>query len=570
MEKKWEYKYKKHSREEIKRISKKHSLPPIITTILMNRGIDENDIKSYFTKSMKDVINPMCMKDMEKAVLRIISAIEKKEPIVVYGDYDVDGITSVSILYDFLRSAGANVEYYIPERSSEGYGINIRAVNKMVRRGIKLLVSVDCGITAFGETSFAHLQGMDVVITDHHTCKERIPEDATAVLDPKREDDDYPFDSLCGAGVAFKLMLGIVMKLGHNTKKYFDKYIDLVAIGTVADVVPLKGENRIFVDRGLKVLQNPVRPGIKALFEVASVKPPITASTIGFSIAPRLNAAGRLSSASIGVELLLSDDYNKAMDIAVQLDNENKLRQNAEHEIFEQALELINKDVNFEKKKVIVLSSVGWHQGVIGIVASRLNERYYKPCILISDDGNGNGKGSGRSIPGFNLFDALSACEDTLTGFGGHTAAAGLNINIADIPKFSAAVNKYADKVLTPDMLIPKLEIDCPIIVHYLTLECAKTLKRLEPFGMENEKPVFSIQALEVVYAGAVGNSGKHLRVRFTKEGMTVNAIGFSMGNFAEKLLQGTLVDAAFQLDINHFQGTETVQLVLKDIKINN
>ena len=567
MEKKWEYKYKQHKREEITRIANEYSIHPIIAAVLLNRGIAESEIKSYFAKSMHDVVNPLKMKDMDKAVARIMAALEKHEPIVVYGDYDVDGITATAVLYDFLRSEGADVDYYIPERGGEGYGINIRAVNKLIKQGKELLISVDCGITALGETSFAHLQGMDVIITDHHTCKERIPEDAAAVLDPKREDDEYPFDSLCGAGVAFKLILALTMAMGKDTGKCFNKYIDLVAIGTVADVVPLTGENRIFVDRGLKLLQEPKRPGIQALFKVAGVKQPITASTIGFSIAPRLNASGRLYSASIGVELLLSDDYDRAFEIARELDNANRERQNEEQKIFEEALDIIARDPNFEKKKVIVLSSTGWHQGVIGIVASRLNERYYKPCILISDDGKGNGKGSGRSIPDFNLFDALTACEDTLTGFGGHSVAAGLNVNIADIPRFSEAINKYAHKHISSDMLIPKLEIDCPINPCHVTLKNAKVFSHMEPFGMNNEKPVFSMSGLEILYISAVGADNKHLRLKLAKDQMTFNGIGFSLGAFADTLTPGMHIDAAFQLDVNHYQGTESVQLVIKDIK---
>lgn len=567
MEKKWEYKYKQHKREEITRISKEYSLHPIITAVLLNRGISEDKIKPYFTKSMHDVVNPLKMKDMDKAVARIMAALEKKEPIVVYGDYDVDGITSTSVLYDFLRSNGADVEYYIPERSGEGYGINIRAVNTLVKKGKKLLISVDCGITAMGETSFAHLQGMDVIITDHHTCKERIPEDAAAVLDPKREDDDYPFDSLCGAGVAFKLILAVTMAMGKSTAECFNRYIDLVAIGTVADVVPLIGENRIFVDRGLRLLQNPSRPGIRALLEVAGARTPITVSSIGFALAPRLNASGRLYSASIGVELLLCEDYNKALETAKKLDSANRQRQNEEQKIFEQALDMIAADPNFEKKKVIVLSNTDWHQGVIGIVASRLNERYYKPCILISDDGNGNGKGSGRSIPDFNLFDALTAVNDTLTGFGGHSVAAGLNINISDIPKFTEAINRYADKHLSPDMLIPKLMIDCPINPAHATLQCAKALSKLEPFGMSNEKPLFSMDMLEIAYAGAVGADSNHLRLRLVRDGISFSCIGFSLGALASELEQGMMVDIAFQLDINYYQGNESVQLIIKDLK---
>ena len=570
LEKKWEYKYKKHKREEIIRISKKYSLPSIITAILLNRGISEDKISSYFTKSMHDIINPLEMKDMDKAVARIMSALEKKEPIVVYGDYDVDGITSTVVLYDFLRSHGADVEYYIPERISEGYGINTQAVNNLIKKGKKLLISVDCGITAIGETSFAHLCGMDVIITDHHTCQERIPNDAVAVIDPKREDDTYPFDGLCGVGVAFKLILALTIAMGENRNECFNKYIDLVAIGTVADVVPLTNENRVFVDRGLRLLQNPSRPGVRALIELSGNRTSIDADTIGYTIAPRLNAAGRLYNASISVDLLLCEDYNKALEIAKKLNAANHQRQTEEQKIFEQALDMIRRDVNFEKKKIIVLSNTGWHPGVIGIVASKLNEMFYKPCILISDDGNGNGKGSGRSVPDFNLFDALRACADSLVDYGGHSAAAGLVINISNIAKFSEAINKYADKHLSPDMLVPKLYIDCPIKPEHATFQYAKALSKFEPFGMNNEKPVFSMDKLEVVHVNTVGTNNNHLKLTLMRNGISFSGIGFSLGSLAPQLSTGMIIDAAFQLDIDYYLGGESIQLNIKDIKIVN
>lgn len=568
IEKKWQYKNKEHKPEKIREVAKKYSIPSVIAAILLNRSVEEEDIPSFFSKSMQDVINPMEMKDMDKAVERIIQALQNGEPVMVYGDYDVDGITSVSIMYDFLKSQGADVSYYIPERSSEGYGINIRAVNKMIKQGIKLLISVDCGITALGETSFAKLQGMDVIITDHHTCKERIPEDAVAVIDPKREDDEYPFDGLCGAGVAFKLVLAVTMAMGKSTNECFKRYIDLVAVGTIADVVPLKNENRVFVDRGLKLLQNPERPGLRALLEISGANHPVKASTVGFSIAPRLNAAGRLANASVGVELLLTDDYQKAMELAKTLNEANKQRQETEQEIYDEAVDMIARDPNFEKKKVIVLHKEGWHQGVIGIVASRINEKYYRPCILISDDGRGNGKGSGRSIRDFNLFEALSACEEYLTGFGGHSIAAGLNVNTADIDKFSEAINKYADKHMSGDILIPKLDIDCPLSSASINLKAAKMLERLEPFGMDNEKPVFSISGVKIVESAAVGNEGKHLRLRLAKDNAAFRAIGFGMGQLIEKAQPGATANVAFHMDINRYQGNESVQLMIRDIKI--
>lgn len=563
----WNFRHLSLKENDISNIAEEYHLPKIIVTILLNRGIAKEDIPAFIKKSMSDVINPSLMLDMDKAVERINSALENNEKIAVYGDYDVDGITSTALLYDFLESLGADVEYYIPDRKGEGYGINIMAVNKLLKQGVKLLITVDCGITAIGEAEFAKLQKMDMIITDHHTCKDRLPTAAAAILNPKRPNSEYPFDALAGVGVAFKLTLALAVSRRLNTNEIFARYIDFAALGTVADVVPLLGENRIIVDKGLSALQNPKRAGLRAIMEVAGVSgKPVTASTIAFAIAPRLNAAGRVGTATTAVELLLTKDENRAREIALDLDAENKERQQTEKEIFEEALAMISGDANFEKKKVIVLAHEDWHQGVIGIVASRLCDMYYKPCILISHS-NGNGKGSGRSIKGFNLFDALTACEKHLTDFGGHAVAAGLNINVSDIEEFSKAINKYADESLTEKDMIPSVEIDCPLSEQSVSLETARLVAKLEPFGMSNEKPVFAIAAAEVISAAAVGVDNKHLRLKIIKNNVTMNCIGFGMGAFADTLAKGDVIHVAFQLDINSYQGTDSVQLLVKDIK---
>lgn len=569
-EKKWIYRNKATAENDIRSASGRLGIPPIFVTILANRGIKEADMLPFLQKSTQDIIDPMRMADMDTAAERVKAAVENKEKIVVYGDYDVDGITSTSLLYDFLTSLGADAGYYIPERDGEGYGINIMAVNKLVKQGVKLMISVDCGITAIGEVEFASLQGMDVIITDHHTCKERLPSAAKAIVNPKRDDDEYPFKELAGVGVAFKLALAVSMKMGIKTIDTFNKYIDLAAIGTIADVVPLVGENRIIADRGIKKLRHTKRPGLAALLEKCGTQPSkLNASSVAFSIAPRLNAAGRLGSAETGVRLLLAGDAAEAEPIAAELDEQNKERQLTEQRIFDEALEIIAEDPNFEKKKVIVLAKEGWHHGVIGIVASRVCEKFYKPCILISHS-NGTGKGSGRSIKGFDLFEALSACEDSLVQFGGHKAAAGLTINVSDIEKFTEKINKYADEKLTPDDMIPKVNIDCAVSERALTLKNAENLARLEPFGVGNEKPVFSLSNAVVAYAGAVGADKKHLRLSLKRNGVQVNAIGFYMGGLAETLKYGDAVDAAFQMDINSYQGSRAVQLILKDVKKHN
>ena len=565
----WKFRNKNLRDDIINNISQEYRIPRVIATILLNRGIESDDISSFLKKSMSDIVNPMLMLDMDKAVERINAAVKNKEKIAVYGDYDVDGITSTALLYEFLESLGADVEYYIPDRKGEGYGINIMAVNKLFKQGIKLMITVDCGITAIGEVEFAKLQGMDVIITDHHTCKDRLPTAAAAILNPKRTDCEYPFDALAGVGVAFKLILALAMENGMNTKDVFAKYVDIATLGTIADVVPLVGENRIIADKGLKVLQNPRRAGLRAIMEVAGVLgKSINASTIAFAIAPRLNAAGRLGTATTAVELLLTKDENRAREIALILDEENKERQLTEKQIFDEALQLIAADPNFEKKKVIVLAQEDWHHGVIGIVASRLCDMYYKPCILISHS-NGVGKGSGRSIKGFNLFDALTHCEKHLTDFGGHAVAAGLNVNMSDLENFTKEINKYADEVLTEQDMIPSVEIDCPLSERAVTLENAQMISKLEPFGMGNEKPVFAMANAQVANIAAVGMDNKHLRLRINKNNQMINCIGFGMGEYASILRSGDTINLAFQMDINTYQGNESVQLILKDLKMS-
>lgn len=565
----WIFRNKKLDEKKINSLSDTYRIPRVISTILLNRNIDGENISVYLKKSMSDIVNPNLMLDMSKAVDRICSAVKNKEKIAVYGDYDVDGITSTALLYEFLISIGADAEYYIPDRKGEGYGINIMAVNRLIKDGIKLMITVDCGITAIGEVEFAKLQGMDVIITDHHTCKERIPTAASAIVNPKRPDCEYPFDALAGVGVAFKLILALAVKNGLNTNEIFKKYADIAALGTIADVVPLLGENRIIADKGLKLMQNPQRAGLRAIMEVAGILgKKITSSSIAYAIAPRLNAAGRLGNASTAVELLLTHDIKRAREIAAVLDEENKLRQATEKQIFDEAISMIADDPNFEKKKVIVLCQEDWHQGVIGIVASRLTDIYYKPCILISYS-NGIGKGSGRSIKAFNLFDALSHCEKHLTDFGGHAVAAGLNINMSDIDGFIKEINKYADETLTERDMIPTVDIDCPVSETALTVENAKVLSGLEPFGMCNERPTFSISNVQIAAISAVGADNRHLKLKICKNSRYAVCIGFGLGGYVSNIRRGDFVDIAFNMDINEYHGTETLQMVIKDIKLS-
>ena len=566
----WKYRGEGITRQAVSDAAKKCAIPQLLATILLNRGVLPSEFKTFLSKSKQGILNPMTMLDMDKAVERIKTALKTGEKIVIYGDYDVDGITSTALLYGFLKSMGADIEYYIPDRKDEGYGINIMAVNKLIKEGVKLLITVDCGITAIGEIEFAKLQGMDVIVTDHHTCKERIPTAAVAVLNPKREDDEYEFDALAGVGVAFKLVLALAMNIGLNTSEVFDKYVELAAIGTIADVVSLTSENRVIVEKGLALLQNPSRCGIKALLEISGVADKkVTTATVAFALAPRINAAGRLSTATTAVELLLTESEEKAAEIARELDASNKERQQTELDIHQEAIAMIEADKDFEKKNVIVLAKEGWHNGVIGIVASRLVEHFHRPCILISLD-NGKGKGSGRSAGNFNLFNALSACENLLTNFGGHAVAAGLGINEDKLSAFEEAINKYAKENLKAEDLVPIVKIDCVLDGANLNLATAKLLSSLEPYGMGNETPVFAIADARVISVSAVGIEKKHLKMQVEKDGVRINAIGFGMGEFVGMLKYGDEIHLAAKLDINNFQGNETAQLVLCDIKLKN
>lgn len=563
----WKFRNDSVKTNAIEQAAKQNNVPLLIANLLLNRDIDASGFEPFISKSKKYIPNPMTMLDMDKAVERILEALNAKEKIVIYGDYDVDGITSTALLYEFLKSCGADVIYYIPDRKDEGYGINIMAVNKLIKQGMKLLITVDCGITAIGEVDFAKLQGMDVIITDHHTCKERIPTSASAVVNPKRPDDEYEFKGLAGVGVAFKLVLALAMALKINTGVCFDRFVDLAAIGTIADVVPLVGENRIIVDRGLKALADVRRPGLRELFKIAGLTDKkVTASSIAFGIAPRLNAAGRLGTATTAVELLLTTDDEKAKEIAAELDAENKERQATEQEINREALDMIAADPNFSKKKVIVLAKEGWHNGIIGIVASRITEMFYRPCILISVT-NGVGKGSGRSIAGFNLFDALADSEDFLTNYGGHAVAAGLGINENNIEEFSKHINKYAEDILTDKDMIPSVKIDCVLDGRNLNLQTAKLISSLEPFGMGNETPVFVVKNAMIQSVMGVGQDNKHIRMQIVKDGVSIGCIGFGLGEYCNILQSGDMVHLAFKLDVNTYQNNETAQLQITDIK---
>jgi single-stranded-DNA-specific exonuclease len=561
LKKKWVY--KEHDENKVVSLCRQYNIPRLAAAVLQNRinvlGRDFDKMRENLTDMLYDA---GLLKDIDRAVARIKDAVANNEHITVYGDFDADGVTSTAILYMYLYDKGASVDYYIPDRVEEGYGINKDALDKIRNRGTKLIITVDTGVTAVDEVEYAQSIGMDVIVTDHHECKSSVPS-CHAVVNPKREDCTYPFEELAGVGVVFKLIWAL--EGGNNISRLLDKYIGLVCLGTIADVAPLTGENRIFVSLGLKDFADSENEGIKALLDVTNLKgKKISAGHIGFIIAPRINAAGRLGSAYKSLELFLCNDRNRALEIAGELSEENKCRQNLEQQIFQEAVSVIEKNRLFDKK-VIVVAARGWHHGVIGIVSSKITEKYYRPSVLISIEGE-EGKGSGRSIHGFNLFEGLTYAGDCLTNFGGHSLAAGLSVKTENIKKFSEKINEYADKVLSQDDFVPTVYIDARLEKNDVTVENVEQLSLLEPYGMGNPLPVFSYDNAKITLITTLGE-GKHLKIIAEKEGRRLEAIGFNMGELADYIKLGDIISIAGTLNVNLFGGVKKVQLMIKDIK---
>ncbi len=564
--KKWTLLSKGYDREKVLAISETYGLPPILAMVLLNRGID--NVEEFIHPDAGLLRDPFLMKGMETATERILSALKQAESITIYGDYDVDGITSTAVLVKFLRAHNAKVDYYIPDRLEEGYGLSWDAINTIAARGTKLLITVDCGITAVDEINYAKECGMDVIVTDHHECKDALPE-ALCILNPKQPDCPYPFKKLAGVGVVFKLLMALTIKMKFHMQEMLDEYLDLIAIGTVADVMPLIGENRIIVKKGLSLLKYTSNKGLRALMEQAQIDPgAVTAGTIGFMLAPRINAAGRMGDPGSAVEMLLAQDEKTAERFAVLLDEENRERQQAEQSILEDALGILADDPTFREDYILILSHEGWHHGIIGIVASKISEQTGKPCILISTT-DGAGKGSGRSIKGFNLFRALELCSEDLTKFGGHELAAGLSIPAENIAQFRQHINNHARTVLREDDFIPSVNVDAELPISYINMNTAERLLVLEPYGMGNPTPMFFARGLCIASMRLL-SEGKHLKLTLSGEGHLADAVGFGMGEYAEHIKQGDLIDIIFHLDINTFRGERHAQMILKDIRPSN
>jgi len=492
-------------------------------------------------------------------------AIEKRELITIYGDYDVDGTTSTALLYLGLKKAGAEVDYYIPHRMIDGYGISLSGIDQIIDNGTKLIISVDCGINAVEEIAKIDDMGIDIVVTDHHNPKDILPE-ACAIINPKVIDCDYPFKDLAGVGVAYKLLMGVYQKMNMDSKEFIDKYVDLVALGTIADIVPLADENRIYASIGLERLLKKQNIGLNALINIAGLSnKELNSADIVFGIAPRINAAGRMGSAMRAVELMVALDEGKSDELAEIIERENSLRQQIDQRTFQEACEIIEKKYkNLDEVGCIVVSSDDWHPGVIGIVASKLVEKYYRPTIMITFK-DGVGSGSGRSISGFDLFEALSSVEEFLQTFGGHKYAAGLSILIEYVDMFENRLNKYVMEHLTKDQMIPPLKVENKLELYEINNHLLDWLNKFAPFGPGNMRPTFYTE--NVLIVGFPYNVGKnHLKLKVMKDGCILDLIGFNLGDFLPFIKKGSQIDIAYSLEFNTWQGRTTIQGKLKDI----
>ena len=560
MNKVWEVKNPASALRES--LSRSLKISPITAQLLINRGItDELQASHFLYGDMKSLHNPFLLKDIEKARDRVRRAISNKEKILVYGDYDVDGITGVALLCRVLKYLKADVESYIPNRLEEGYGLNKEAVKFAHKKKIALIITVDCGISAYKEVKLAGSLGIDVIITDHHEIKTDSLPEAYAIMNPLQKECSYPFKHLAGVAIAYKLASVLVEKTSYP----IEEHLDLVALGTVSDIAQQAGENRILTKCGLKYLNDTKNQGLSSLIEVSGLKgKDISCGQIGYVLGPRINAMGRIGSPEVALKLLLTDDANEAKPLAERMNTENRLRRRIESKVLEEALDKIKIEVNFKDTRVIVLASRNWHAGVIGIVASRIIDRFYRPTIIISLDGK-KGKGSGRSIDGFHLFNAITASKEWLLDFGGHEAACGLVIEEKNIEKFKKQMNEIASRLIKEEHLSPRLRIDQEVTLADIDEKLIKELALLAPFGPKNPKPLFVSKNLTLREAPKkIGKNG--FKIWVTDGEATCEAISFKQDDTGLPSVEEK-VDLVYTPGVNSWQGIQTIQLDLKDIK---
>jgi len=549
----------------VRNLARALNISGILAILLVNRGMtDVVAARRFLNPCLEYLEDPFLMSDLEAAVNRILAAIHFREKILIYGDYDVDGTTAVVILRKALEMLGARTSYYIPRRLVDGYGMKADVIEQAATEGVKLVISVDTGIKAFDVVERASWLGLDCIITDHHLPEKGLPK-ALAVLNPKRPDCQYPDKNLCGVGVAFKLVQALFKTA--NKEKYLAPFLKIVAIGTIADIVPLTGENRIFAKFGLEGLQIPVNFGLKSLIEVSGLEGRlITSSDVGFRLAPRINAVGRMGGGEQAVELFASTDEQRTRVLAGEMDRLNRERQQIEGQILKDIENRFDSNPALSQQWVIMIDGEGWHRGVIGIAAAKLTEKFYRPALVISKD-DGIGYGSARSIKGFHLLNALESCRDLFDRFGGHAQAAGFQLPVKHMAELRRRLNIFAEKVIKAEDLRPALEIDTEIRLSDVDDEAYQQLERLSPFGPANPEPVFAARELSVIAEPRL-LKGKHVKFRVEQDGKALDAIGWNMAQYYQPIQESKAISLAFTLSQNSFQNMKFLQLIVKDLEI--
>lgn len=563
MEKRW--KILNAEKNTVAALQQSLKISPILSKILVQRGITTfEQAKSFFRPQLSDLHSPWLMKDMELAVSRIFSAFDRKEKILVFGDYDVDGTTAVASMYQFLKSNYEAVDFYIPHRYKEGYGVSKLGIDHAKENGFSLIISLDCGIKSVELIAYAKELGIDFIVCDHHLPDKELP-NAVAILNPKQPGCSYPYKELCGCGVGFKLMMALAEKLNLPESSYL-KYLDLVATAIAADIVPMTGENRVMAFYGLKQVNESPCAGIKALMRLAGVEKEMHINSLVFVIAPRVNAAGRMDDARKAVQLFIEQDATKALDFAEMLHSDNTDRREADTNITEEALSLL-KDPTFNDRKTTVVFKEHWHKGVVGIVASRLIESYYRPTIVLTKSGD-IVAGSARSVAGFNLYEAIHECREHLLGYGGHFAAAGMTLLPEKVEAFTSKFEEVVSRIIQPELLIPEIVIDAEVELAELKESFYKIICQMEPFGPDNLRPVFISRNLKDAGFSKIVKE-QHIRFVLKQNGITVTGIGFNLATKFHLLQMNHPLDVVYTLDINEWQGTRTLQLKVIDFRLS-
>ena len=556
----------------VDRLKTDQDISPLLARLMVNRGLGDPDAARFFLDAALDTVHdPFLMRGMDVAVRRIVQAIQNNETVTVYGDYDVDGVTSAALVVHFFRELGAPFDYYLPNRMEEGYGLNEKALDTIKARGGRLVVTADTGITALAQVAHANKIGVEVIVTDHHQVSVDGLPDALAVLNPHQPLCNYPFKFLSGVGIVFKLAAGIrrgLLDAGWDTEKLpnLKKHLDLFTLGTIADMAPLIDENHVLTSHGLEALRTSVKPGVIALKSVIGIEGKVDSSSVGFGMGPRLNAAGRLGQPDRGLHLLVSSDLNEAMEMARSLEVLNEERKETQKWCFEEAEYLLERQVDLENENVIVLASENFHQGVIGIVAAKLAEKFYRPAILIALEA-GKGKGSARSIPSFNLVKAMTQCSEHLIQYGGHAYAAGLNIEQGRVDDFRKAMNRVGDEYLSEDSLVAELKVDTTLTMQDISQETFKEIESLEPFGQMNKVPIFISREVRTRDVKFVGREHQHVRFRAFQGNQFRNVIGFNLAHAFQSIDANEPVDIVYEMRRNTWGGRDSIEIKLLDLR---